>query len=87
MIALLLALFVGLQYRLWVGEGSFADIVRLQREIEQQQVENQRLQERNRVLAFEVKELKSGLDSVEERARSEMGMIRRGETFFMVVDD
>lgn len=83
---LLTALFVGLQYRLWVGEGSYAEISRLQGEIARQKVENDKLRERNRVLAIEVDELKSGLESVEERARMEMGLIKDGETFYMMVD-
>lgn len=84
--AILLILLVGLQYRLWVGEGSLADVARLEREIQKQQAENDRMRERNRVLAIEVDELKSGLDSVEERARTEMGMIKEGETFYMVIE-
>ncbi|MEJ2418127.1 MAG: cell division protein FtsB [Exilibacterium sp.] len=87
LLAVLLVLIAALQYRLWVGEGSFADIARLEREIQQQQAENSHLKERNRVLAVEVKELKSGLDSVEERARSDMGMIRRGETYYMIMKE
>ncbi|BFM17279.1 cell division protein FtsB [Maricurvus nonylphenolicus] len=86
LIPILLILFIGLQYRLWIGEGSLADVARLDREIQQQQVENGRLQERNRVLMLEVDALKSGLGSVEERAREDMGMIKPGETFFMVVE-
>lgn len=86
LIPILLILFVGLQYRLWIGEGSLADVARLDRDIQQQQVENDRLQERNRVLMLEVDALKSGLGSVEERAREDMGMIKPGETFFMVVE-
>ena len=83
---LLIALIVGLQYRLWVGEGSYAEISRLQDDIASQQAENEKMRERNRVLAVEVEELKSGLDSVEERARLEMGMIKEGETFYMLVE-
>ena len=86
LIPILLILFVGLQYRLWVGDGSLANVARLKREIKQQQVENDRLQERNRVRMLEVDALKSGLGSVEERAREDMGMIKEGETFFMVVE-
>ncbi len=85
-VALLVLMLTGLQYRLWVGEGSLAELARLQREIQKQQVENDRRRERNRVLAIEVEELKSGLDSVEERARTEMGMIKKGETFYMVLE-
>lgn len=81
-----LILFVGLQYRLWVGEGSLAHRHELEKKIEQQQAENEVLRERNRILGLEVEALKNGLDAVEERAREEMGMIREGETFFMIVE-
>lgn len=86
LIPILLILLAGLQYRLWVGEGSLADVVRLNEEIKTQTLENDRLRERNRVLATEVKGLKSGIDAVEERAREDLGMIKPDETFFMVVD-
>jgi len=85
--AILLCIFAALQYRLWVGEGSLAQIARLEADIEKQKLENEQLAERNRVLATEVAALKVGTDSIEERARVEMGMIRKGETFFMVVED
>ncbi len=86
LIAILLVLLVGLQYRLWVSEGSLAHRAELQKKIEQQQAENNRLRERNNVLAIEVEELKSGLDSIEERAREQMGMIKKDETFIMIVE-
>lgn len=82
----LLVLFTALQYRLWIAEGSWADVARLEREISEQQQRNDQLQERNRVLAVEVNALKDGLDSIEERAREDLGMIEEGETFFMVVE-
>jgi len=82
-LAILVVLFVGLQYRLWVGEGSFAHRARLADEIHQQSAENERLLERNRVLAVEVADLKNGQQVVEARARSDIGMIKKGETFFM----
>lgn len=85
LLAVLLVLLTGLQYRLWVAEGSWADVTRLEREIEKQASENERLQERNRRLSIEVQALKNGLDSVEERARQDLGMIREGETFYMMV--
>lgn len=87
MIALLLIVIAALQYRLWVGEGSLADVARLEDEIQRQQAENDQLRERNRILAVEVDNLKNGLDSIEERARNDIGMIRKGETFFMVLKD
>ena len=85
-VAILILLLAGLQYRLWIGEGSLAHRFQLQQQVDQQQAENERLQERNHIIALEVKELKSGYESVEERAREQMGMIKKGETFFMVVE-
>ena len=75
-----------LQYRLWVGEGSLAQRQVLKHKVEIQQQENEVLRERNKVLANEVANLKDGLESVEERARTDLGMIKEGETFYMVVD-
>lgn len=86
LIAVLLIILVGLQYRLWISEGSLSHRAALQEKIEQQQAKNNRLQERNAVLALEVDALKSGLEVIEERAREQMGMIKEGETFFMIVE-
>tara|TARA_R110001592_G_scaffold87235_5_gene257798 strand:+ start:126251 stop:126523 length:273 start_codon:yes stop_codon:yes gene_type:complete len=79
-----LILLAGLQYRLWVGEGSLAQVTQLKQEISEQAQVNEQLLERNRVLTAEVKELKQGLETVEERARHELGMIREGETLFQL---
>lgn len=83
----LMLVLVGLQYRLWIGDGSLANVARLNDKIDKQQQENERLTERNRVLAAEVQALKNGLNAIEERARTDMGMVKKGETFFMVVDE
>jgi len=85
-LALLVAILIALQYRLWVGEGSWADVTRLEREVREQERANQQLQRRNRNLAIEVEALKEGLDSVEERAREDLGMIKDGETFYMIIE-
>ena len=85
-IILVIAL-LALQYRLWMGEGSIASVVSLNREIAKQKEGNARLRERNRLLAAEVDALKQGKDAIEERARNDMGMIKEGETFFMIVDE
>ena len=85
-LVILTLLLIGLQYRLWIGEGSLAHRHELQQKIAQQQAENAVLRERNRVLALEVDALKNGLEAVEERAREEMGMIKEGETFYMIVE-
>jgi cell division protein FtsB len=86
LIVVLIALLLSVQYRLWIGEGSIAHRVELQRKITQQQGENDALRERNRILALEVDALKSGYGAIEERAREQMGMIKKGETFFMIID-
>jgi len=81
----LLLLLVLLQYRLWVGNGSLTDIHHLNAIRDTQLQENADLRERNQSLAAEVIDLKQGLDAIEERARSEMGMIKEDETFFQVI--
>ena len=80
----MILLLAGLQYRLWVGDGSLAQVADLQRQIAEQQGENERLLERNRVLDAEVLELKKGMETVEERARHELGMVKEGETLFQL---
>lgn len=87
LLATLALVFLILQYRLWIGEGSLAHVARLEREIAQQQVEIQQARERNRALAVEVEDLKTGQDAIEERARHDMGMVGEDETFFMVVEE
>ncbi len=79
-------LLLALQLQLWIGDGSLAEVFALQREIKAQQHENGELRERNLALAAEVKDLKTALDAVEERARLELGMIREGEVFYRVVE-
>lgn len=83
---LLLVMLLGLQYRLWIGPGSWAQIASLNETIARQRQLDERLSGRNRMLEGEVLNLKSGLEAVEEHARSDLGMIKRGETFYLVVD-
>ena len=85
-LGILVLLFVLLQYDLWVGEGSLASAWRLQQSVKAQQQQNDALKERNAALAAEVVDLKQGQDAIEERARSELGMIKDGETFIQVVE-
>ncbi len=85
-IAVLAVLFVLLQYKLWFGEGSMMDVWRLDRAVAAQVADNAQLRERNQALAAEVADLKQGVDAIEERARRELGMIKKGETFYQVVD-
>ncbi|MDX8065842.1 cell division protein FtsB [Pseudomonas aeruginosa] len=82
-VVLILAL-AGLQYRLWVGDGSLAQVRDLQKQIADQHGENERLLERNRILEAEVAELKKGTETVGERARHELGMVKDGETLYQL---
>ena len=87
-IAIILGLlFLVLQYDLWIGEGSLATVWRLQKEITTQKVENKKISKRNESLVAEVNDLKKGDAAIEERARNELGMIKKGETYIQVVDD
>jgi cell division protein FtsB len=81
----LLMLLLWLQYRLWVGEGSLAEVAALQQQLERQRVEVADLRERNATLQAEVDDLKQGLAAIEARARSELGLIRDGETYFQLL--
>jgi cell division protein FtsB len=85
LLALLLLLFA-LQSKLWLGAGGLPDSRDLRRTVKEQRVENARLQQRNDALSAEVEDLKSGETAVEERARSELGMVKPGETFYRVVE-
>jgi cell division protein FtsB len=85
-LAVLLVVFVALQYRLWVGRGSLAEVRHLERQIAEQEAELLVLKERNDALRAEVNDLRDGLEAIEARARGELGMIRDGETFFQVIE-
>jgi cell division protein FtsB len=74
-----------LQYRVWFSEDGIHGVTRLQAAVAAQRGENEQLAERNRQLAAEVRDLKTGMDALEERARSDLGMIGRNETFYQVV--
>lgn len=82
-----LSLLAILQYDLWFGDGSLTAAWRLEERIVEQQQDNEHLQLRNEALAAEVTDLKSGSAAIEERARSELGMIKQGETFVQIVDE
>ena len=85
---LLVVLLAWLQYRLWWGAGGQGEVQALQSRVQKQVRDNGGLQQRNDALAAEVKDLKNegGGEAVEERARSELGMIKPGETFYRVVE-
>ncbi|KOR30974.1 hypothetical protein TI04_03290 [Achromatium sp. WMS2] len=84
-ILVLIALLAWLQFRLWQGPGSITDVQRLNNEVMQQQQELERLNNRNEILEAEVLDLKFGLEALEERARTELEMIRQGEVFYQTV--
>ena len=74
-----------LQYRLWLSDSGVRELARTQQAVSQQRDQNAALVERNRQLAAEVRDLKTGMAALEERARSELGMIARNETYYQVV--
>ena len=76
-----------LQYHYWRGDAGHLAVEELEGKIEKAERVNDRLHRRNRVLAAEIVALKSGLDAVEARARTSLGMVAQGETFFLVVDE
>ena len=86
LILILVALLIGTQYKLWVGRGSLAEVRELEQAVARQREENARLAERNAALEAEVADLKQGLEAVEERARSELGMIKDDEEFHQIVE-
>ena len=85
-LALLVAIAL-LQYPLWLGKGGWLRVWEVDRQLGAQRATNQKLQSRNAVLDAEVRDLKQGFEAVEERARSELGMVRQDEIFFQILDD
>src|SRR5690606_13057435 len=83
-VALVFVLAV-LQFRLWVADGGFREVWRLEARVEERTEENRRLAERNAALTAEVLDLKSGLAAAEERARSDLGMVLPDESFYQIV--
>lgn len=83
--ALLLFILISLQVRLWIGEGSLAEVDALNEKIALQKLENSKLRSSNLALLHEVRELRQGTEGIEEKARSDMGMIKDDETFFLYI--
>ncbi|HEX9584049.1 MAG TPA: cell division protein FtsB [Gammaproteobacteria bacterium] len=86
LVIVLVVLLALVQYRLWIGEDSLVGVWRLEEAVEKQKSENESLRERNARLAAEVEDLKTGLVTVEDRARSELGMVHEEETYYQIVD-
>lgn len=85
LLAILVVVLILLQAKLWLGEGGYRDVQRLRERVAEQEHENTALKARNETLRAEVEDLREGLDAIEERARSELGMIRKDEEFYLVV--
>jgi cell division protein FtsB len=86
LVLVLVVMLAWLQYRLWFGAGGQGELAQLREAMARQERDNDGRQQRNDALAAEVEDLKSGEAAVEERARSELGMIKPGETFYRVVE-
>ncbi len=85
LIVMLVLALAGLQYRLWFGDGSLSEVVRLSRQLGIQKQKLIELEARNRRLEAQVLDLQNGLDAYEEKARNDLGMVKRGETFYQLV--
>ena len=84
---ILTALILLLQYPLWLGKGGWLKVWDIDRQVMAQKQANQQTQARNAVLDAELRDLKQGTEAIEERARNELGMIKRNEVFFQIVDN
>ena len=85
LIGILIILLIGLQYKLWLGDGSLSEVVQLSRELDLQKEKLRLLEERNTILEAQVLDLQNGLDAFEEKARNDLGMIKQGETFIQLI--
>ncbi len=79
---ILFVMLLALQIRLWGGDGGVMEVMRLNAEVESQQSHVSKLSERNHLLEAEVQDLKNRLGALEERARTDLGMIKKNETFY-----
>ena len=75
-----------MQYRMWFGEANLLELSSLRSAIQEQNAQNDKLLLRNHQLEAEVKDLRKGLVAIEERARSELGMVKPNETFYQLID-
>ncbi|HET9819427.1 MAG TPA: cell division protein FtsB [Rhodanobacteraceae bacterium] len=82
---ILIALLIGLQIKLWVGDGGMRDLRAIGARVSDQKAENAKLKQRNEALGADVEDLKHGQDAVEARARSQLGLVKPGEVFYQVV--
>jgi cell division protein FtsB len=82
----LIVLIVGIQYPLWLGKGSWLKVWEFSQQVDKQKAKNVQLAARNAGLDAEVRDLKQGIDAVEERARAEFGMIKSDEIFYQIIE-
>jgi cell division protein FtsB len=82
--ALLIALLAVVHAQLWFGRGSVGNVAGLQRKLSEQKARNVQAQQANERLASEVRDLKEGLDMVEEKARAELGMVKPNEIYVQI---
>ncbi len=82
----LIVLFLTLQWKLWVGSDGMREVHALRESVSRLREENAQLRRRNQALEADVKDLKHNGQAVESRARSELGLIKPGETFYQVVN-
>src|SRR5438105_15897903 len=80
----LIALIVALQYPMWLGKGGWLQVREYDRKVEKQRAANEKLKARNEALDADVRDLKTGSEAIEERARSELGMIKHDEVLFQL---
>jgi cell division protein FtsB len=83
----LLICAIALQWRVWASDHGMREVWRLREQVAAQRNENERLQERNRTMQAEVKDLRGGRIAIEERARTDLGMVGNNETFYQVLPD
>lgn len=81
----MLVFLVVLQYQIWFGPSSLTNLNALEQQLDEQRRQNLALEDRNHQLEVEILDLKNGLEAVEERARSELGLIGENETFYLIV--
>ena len=81
------ALIVAIQFPLWLGKGGWLRVWELDQQVAAQRAQNAKLEARNAGIAADVRDLKQGLEAIEERARYELGLVRKDEVFVQIVDE
>jgi cell division protein FtsB len=82
---LLLGILVFLQYRLWFESGGIIEMMQLKKQLAAEQLQNEQFKKRNQLILLQLQHLQKNQDAIEQRARQELGMIKKGETFYQVV--